>query len=119
MPGAIDPGERPGTDLIENLGTAVEKPLLVAADQPLELVAREQFVAQECRPERLDRHVAAAEFGPHLVQVASPKELQLLGAAGEFLGRGGFHAGGLRRGDRRNSRIPHFSPRPRECKGFG
>jgi hypothetical protein len=57
--GPKDAGERPGPDLIEDRAATVEESEPVAAHEPLELVAGEEFPTHERRTEGLRRRAAA------------------------------------------------------------
>ena len=89
--GPVDPRERPGADLVEDLGRAEEVATLVAAKEAVPLVPGEHLAPQEQVGEIFNGDVAPAELRPGGVEVALADELQFLGEVGEFLGSGGLH----------------------------
>ena len=89
--GPVDPRERAGADLVEDLGRAEEVATLFAAEEAVTLVAGEHLAPQEQVGQILDGNVVPAELRPRGVEIALADELQFLREVGEFLGGGGLH----------------------------
>ncbi len=84
MNGPIHPRERAGADLIEHLGVAVEIAPPLPLEQPLELIAGQEFPPHEHLPEGFRR--TARGFPQGLLHGGGGHEFQLADEKGEIVG---------------------------------